>query len=80
MPTSGFGPKLDEALGVAPGPRLRELDAQVLAQDPALLVVSPRRLGMPVHGLARYDVADAELFVGRERLVDELVGRLVDGI
>ena len=71
--------KLDEELGVAPGPRLRELHTQVLAQDPALLAsVAPSARQCPYRGLGRYDTADADLFVGRERLVDELVGRLVD--
>ena len=33
----------------------------------------------PYKGLARYDEDDADLFVGRERLVEELLARLVDG-
>ena len=71
--------ELSDGLGVDPGPRLRELEAQVLAQDPGLLAVSARtRQPCPYKGLARYDAADADLFVGRERLVEELVARLVD--
>jgi WD40 repeat protein/DNA-binding SARP family transcriptional activator len=71
--------RLAEELGVDPGPRLRELEARVLAQDPGLLAVAaPAPRPCPYRGLARYDTADADLFVGRERLVDELVGRLVD--
>src|SRR4051812_993265 len=71
--------ELAEGLGVDPGPRLRELQEQVLAQDPRLLPAPPAtRRPCPYKGLARYDAADADLFVGRERLVDELVGRLVD--
>jgi DNA-binding SARP family transcriptional activator/WD40 repeat protein len=72
--------ELRDGLGVDPGPRLRELEAQILAQDPRLLVVTaPARHACPYKGLARYDEADAGLFVGRERLVDELLARLVDG-
>ena len=71
--------ELADGLGIDPGPRLRELEEQVLAQDPRLLPVPPRtRRPCPYKGLARYDAGDADLFVGRERLVDELVGRLVD--
>ena len=71
--------ELGDGLGVDPGPRLRELEAQVLAQDPGLLAVSAQtRQPCPYKGLARYDAADADLFVGRERLVEELVARLVD--
>jgi DNA-binding SARP family transcriptional activator len=71
--------ELRDGLGVDPGPRLRELEARVLAQDPALLAVAAQsRRPCPYKGLARYDAADAELFVGRERLVEELVARLVD--
>jgi DNA-binding SARP family transcriptional activator/WD40 repeat protein len=71
--------RLSEELGIEPGPALRELEAQVLAQDPALVVVTaPVPRPCPYRGLARYDVGDADLFVGRERLVDELVARLVD--
>ena len=71
--------ELSEGLGVDPGPRLRELEARVLAQDPGLLAVAAQtRQPCPYKGLARYDAADADLFVGRERLVEELVARLVD--
>jgi WD40 repeat protein/DNA-binding SARP family transcriptional activator len=71
--------RLSEELGVDPGPRLQTLEAQVLAQDPGLLAVTARiRRPCPYRGLARYEAGDANLFVGRERLVDELVARLVD--
>jgi DNA-binding SARP family transcriptional activator/energy-coupling factor transporter ATP-binding protein EcfA2 len=69
---------LSRELGVDPGPGLRRLEAQVLTQDPSLLSLAQPRRPCPYRGLARYDAADAELFVGRERLVDELVARLVD--
>ena len=69
---------LDE-LGVDPGPELRSAESRVLAQDPDLLASPPQA---PVHcpwkGLAAYEPADSGFFVGRERLVSELVARLVD--
>jgi WD40 repeat protein len=71
--------KLSDDLGVDPGPRLRELEARVLTQDPGLLAVAAGALRpCPYRGLARYETADAGLFVGRERLVYELIGRLID--
>ncbi len=71
--------ELDEGLGVEPGPRLRELESQVLAQDPSLLRRSAQaRRPCPYKGLARYDVDDSDLYVGREQLVEEVLGRLVD--
>ena len=71
--------ELSDGLGVDPGPRLRELEQRVLAQDPTLLAAPDhRRVPCPYKGLARYDTDDADVFVGRERLVDELLGRLVD--
>ncbi len=74
---------LREGLGVDPGPGLRDLHARVLAQDPGLLApvapVATTRRPCPYKGLARYDIDDAGLFVGREHLVDEVLARLVDG-
>src|SRR5262249_30566299 len=40
---------------------------------------SPDRVACPYRGLAAFEAADAELFHGRERLVAELVARLVQG-
>ncbi len=72
--------ELGDGLGIEPGPRLREIEAQVLAQDPVLLNghVPRTRQPCPYKGLARYDESDADLYVGRERLVEELLARLVD--
>jgi DNA-binding SARP family transcriptional activator/WD40 repeat protein len=72
---------LRDGLGVDPGIQLRQMEERVLAQDPTLLApigVRARR-PCPYKGLARYDEGDADLFVGRERLVEELLARLVDG-
>lgn len=81
---------LAEDLGADPGPRLRAMEAALLAQDPALDgpgVAPPRPAGgarqpdvavCPYKGLATYEAADAALFHGRDRVVAHLVGRLVD--
>jgi hypothetical protein len=70
--------------GVEPGQELRLLHEAVLRQDPALqsgiwhpggsrLTVRSR---CPFKGLLPYDEDDAALLIGRERVVDKLVGRL----
>jgi WD40 repeat protein/DNA-binding SARP family transcriptional activator/energy-coupling factor transporter ATP-binding protein EcfA2 len=76
----------DEELGLVPGAELQELERAILVQDPALRpravdeIQLDRRpfegLGCPFKGLAPYEPDDAELFFGRERLVDELLARL----
>jgi WD40 repeat protein/DNA-binding SARP family transcriptional activator len=73
-------------LGLEPGIELQQLERAILVQDPALnggtdgraSVAAPLRDVCPFKGLAPFDAADAELFFGRERLVDELVARLAD--
>jgi DNA-binding SARP family transcriptional activator/WD40 repeat protein len=78
-------------LGVDPGPALQSLEERILRQDPTLLVetrradadsgkVAARRAATacPYRGLSGYDSGDAAVFVGRERLVSTIVGRLVD--
>ena len=68
---------LVEELGAEPGPRLRAVEAAVLAQDPALDLppVAERRAppsdvsACPYKGLATYQAADAGLFHGRSRVV-----------
>jgi DNA-binding SARP family transcriptional activator/WD40 repeat protein len=77
---------LAEELGTEPGPGLREAEAAILAQDPALerarpasVAAGPAQAGAcPYKGLFAYQVADAPLFHGRRRLVAALVARLVD--
>jgi DNA-binding SARP family transcriptional activator/WD40 repeat protein len=78
---------LSEQLGVDPGPRLRELEEAVLAQDSWLdgspppvpaRVETQAIAGCPYKGLARYEMDDAALFHGRDRLVQTLVVSLVD--
>jgi DNA-binding SARP family transcriptional activator/WD40 repeat protein len=77
-----------EELGAEPGPALRQLEAAILAQDPALddprppgaaapaPVVDPATC--PYKGLAAYQPDDASLFHGRSRMVARLTARLVD--
>ena len=79
---------LAEELGAEPGRALREMEAAILAQDPALERVptaqpvgaapSPAHGACPYKGLASYQPEDAPLFHGRRRLVANLVARLVD--
>ena len=77
---------LREELGLEPGPLLRELERSILAQDPSLdagrnggLETRADLLGVcPFKGLASFDRADAEYFYGRERLVSDLLARLVE--
>jgi WD40 repeat protein/DNA-binding SARP family transcriptional activator len=77
---------LVDELGVEPGPELQRLQAAILAQDPALErrwpgalagSVSPRDV-CPYKGLARFETADAEFFFGREQVVAEAVGHLIE--
>jgi WD40 repeat protein/DNA-binding SARP family transcriptional activator len=76
---------LNDELGLEPGAELQELERAILTQDPALNLgpngadLLPRERDIcPYQGLAPFEAADAEFFFGRERLVDELVGRLAD--
>jgi DNA-binding SARP family transcriptional activator/WD40 repeat protein len=80
---------LADELGLDPSARLRQLHSAILRADPAL---DDRRPGWlpetrestgttqagvcPYPGLAPFDVADAQLFFGRERLVAEGIARL----
>lgn len=76
---------LNDELGLEPGVELQELERAILTQDPTLNLgpdgaapLAPERDVCPYQGLAPFEMADAEFFFGRERLVDELVGRLAD--
>lgn len=74
---------LNDELGLEPSVELQELERAILVQAPALQL-RDRNGGKPVaatgvcpfKGLAPFEPEDAELFFGRERLVDELVARL----
>ena len=77
---------LTDELGLEPGTELQELQRAILVQDPSLMPTlegvgartHPLRNVCPFKGLAPFEAADEEFFFGRERLVDELVGRLQD--
>ncbi|MEP7180098.1 MAG: BTAD domain-containing putative transcriptional regulator, partial [Pseudonocardiales bacterium] len=80
--------RLAADLGVDPGPALRALEEQVLRQDPVLLAPDVRECVpliesissdvCPYRGLDGYGPHDASVFVGRERLSAQLVGRLAE--
>ncbi len=74
---------LREELGLEPSRRLQELERAILRQDSSLDGdVRPTRgvsVGVcPFKGLAFFDRADAEFFCGRERLVADLLARMVE--
>jgi WD40 repeat protein/DNA-binding SARP family transcriptional activator len=73
---------LREELGLEPSRRLQELERSILEHDAALDEVRTTRgvaLGVcPFKGLAFFDRADAEYFCGRERLISDLLARLVE--
>jgi WD40 repeat protein/DNA-binding SARP family transcriptional activator len=77
---------LDEELGLEPGVELQQLERAILVQDPTLSPPAsdrsdalPRYYDVcPYKGLAPFEPQDADLYFGRERLVDELVGCLAD--
>lgn len=73
---------LREELGLEPSRRLRDLERAILEQDMSLDGV-PRAPAdavavCPFKGLAFFDRADAKYFCGRERLVGDLLARLVE--
>jgi len=79
---------LREELGLESSRGLQELERRMLHQDPTLesasrSVTTPlgtmeERAVCPFKGLASFDRADAEYFCGRERIVSDLVARLVE--
>jgi DNA-binding SARP family transcriptional activator/WD40 repeat protein len=80
--TSGL---LREQLGLEPGRHLQELERSILEHDASLDGVwnatASRNVSWgvcPFKGLAFFDRADVEYFCGRERLVSELLARLVE--
>ena len=79
---------LREELGLEPSRGLKELERQILRQDPTLelapgAVTMPsgtmeERAVCPYKGLASFDRSDADYFCGRERMVSDLVARLAE--
>ena len=71
-----------DELGIDVGQRLRELEASMLQQDPALtLVKTLHRVSesCPYRGLSAYSILDADEFFGREGDVDALLQRVRPG-
>jgi len=79
---------LNEELGLEPSRALQQLERAILLHDPSL-DAAPRLSAeaggelpgvqlCPFKGLAHFDIADSEYFFGRERLVGDLVARVVD--
>ena len=77
---------MNDELGIEPGTELQQLERAILVQDTTLDLSTngagdarrPLSDTCPFKGLEPFEQADAELFFGRERLVDELVGRLAE--
>ena len=76
---------LREELGLEPSRSLQELERSILEHDgsldgtPNAAAARGVSLGVcPFKGLAFFDRADAEYFCGRERLVSDLLARLVE--
>jgi WD40 repeat protein/DNA-binding SARP family transcriptional activator len=72
---------LREELGLEPSRALQDLERAILRQDvelePTAAAAEPVVL-CPFKGLAAFGTGDAAYFFGRERLVDEVIARLVD--
>ena len=73
---------LVDELGIDPSPQLRQLEEQILVQDPALDLApaggEPRSDGggpgsNPFVGLRAFTEADADNFYGRDELIEQLV-------
>ena len=74
--------RLVDELGIDVGQRLRELEASMLRQDPALaLVKTLHRVSdaCPYRGLAAFSTADADEFFGRESDIEALLQRVRPG-
>jgi WD40 repeat protein/DNA-binding SARP family transcriptional activator len=81
---------LDEELGLEPEVRLQELEKAILVHDSALEADGEgvdrgsggapplEPLVCPFKGLSAFESADAAFFFGRERVVAELIGSLVE--
>jgi WD40 repeat protein/DNA-binding SARP family transcriptional activator len=73
---------LRDELGLEPSRMLQELERSILEHDASLdRVTATGGISVavcPFKGLAFFDRADAEYFCGRERLVSELLARLVE--
>ena len=72
---------LRDELGLEPSRALQELERAILRQDAELEPIGAAAEPVvlcPFKGLAAFGTGDAAFFFGRERLVDEVIARLVD--
>ena len=70
---------LREELGLEPSRALQELERAILRQDSALEPAPAATVVLcPFKGLAAFTTGDAAYYFGRERLIDEVIARLVD--
>ncbi len=71
---------LSEELGIDPSETLRDLEERILLQDPGLdLRASVVAEGNPYRGLRAFTEEDADVYFGRESLVEEVYDRLQHG-
>src|SRR5204862_3818581 len=75
---------LSEELGLEPSRALQQLERSILQQDATLdLAPGPEAqaqevvVACPFKGLASFETDDAEYFFGRERVVSDVVSRLI---
>ena len=76
---------LADELGIDPGRALRDLEAAILRQDPALSARAPTVLSAgtatcPYRGLDPFDAAHAALFFGRDDDIDAVLARCGPGL
>ncbi len=74
--------RLRSELGLEPSGALQGLERAILTQDSSLEpapreAVRPESIVCPFKGLASFDRGDADYFFGRERMVSDLIARLV---
>jgi DNA-binding SARP family transcriptional activator/basic membrane lipoprotein Med (substrate-binding protein (PBP1-ABC) superfamily) len=75
-----FKKLLGEDLGLEPSDQLRDLEEQVLLQEPIQsLPVAARSTHNPYRGLPPFSEGDADIYFGREALVAEVLEKLDNG-
>ncbi len=75
-----FQQLLGDELGIEPSEGLRQLEEQILLQDPVLdIKARPTAEGNPYRGLRAFSEQDADVYFGRESLVGEVLNRLANG-
>lgn len=68
---------LTEELGIEPSAELRDLEERILLQDPSLAALPLATAeGNPYQGLRPFSEEDADVYFGREALVEEVLDRL----